>query len=240
MPSGTYSYRITAVNDNGQSAPSNEVSAEIADRNDVDTDGDGVPDDEDGCPDDAGKSAPGTCGCGMSDADGDEDGTPECNDQCTQDPDKIDSGLCGCGVPESDQCSTKPIVPALMMPMDATTDTDLFPSLETSEFQDPDNGDTYAQTVWQISKNDDFGELLYKETSDERLTAFPVPQSLDAETTYYWRACHIDSHGAQSEWPDAFSFTTGIQDQAPDSNPDDNGGSGSGRSSGCFIGAVGF
>lgn len=161
MPSGSYGYRIAAVNDTGQSALSNEVSAEILDQNDADRDGDGVSNDEDGCPDDGGKTAPGACGCGVSDADGDEDGTPDCDDQCPQDPEKTDPGLCGCGIPESDQCSTKPQVPTLMTPTDAATDTDLSSSLETGEFQDPDNGDIHAQTIWQISKNDAFGELLY-------------------------------------------------------------------------------
>ncbi len=54
----------------------------------------------DECPNDPAKTAPGTCGCGVSDVDSDGDGTANCKDGCASDPSKIVPGLCGCGVPE--------------------------------------------------------------------------------------------------------------------------------------------
>jgi hypothetical protein len=67
-----------------------------------DIDGDGTPDSLDGCPNDPNKTAPGTCGCGVSDADSDGDGTPDCNDGCPNDPNKTAPGTCGCGVSDVD------------------------------------------------------------------------------------------------------------------------------------------
>lgn len=52
----------------------------------LDTDGDGTVDAADGCPTDAGKTAPGTCGCGQPDTDSDADGLADCNDPFPNDP----------------------------------------------------------------------------------------------------------------------------------------------------------
>ena len=56
----------------------------------------------DGCPDDAGKTDPGTCGCGSADADTDEDGVLDCNEvagcsdasACNYNADATDDGTC--------------------------------------------------------------------------------------------------------------------------------------------------
>ncbi|HKQ50000.1 MAG TPA: hypothetical protein VJZ71_18135 [Phycisphaerae bacterium] len=45
-----------------------------------DRDGDGLIDCADGCPDDAGKTEPGTCGCGVTDTDANSNGTADCLD----------------------------------------------------------------------------------------------------------------------------------------------------------------
>jgi len=68
----------------------------------IDSDGDGTCNSLDGCPMDANKTAPGTCGCGISDADSDLDGTANCNDGCPTDPLKIAPGTCGCNVADTD------------------------------------------------------------------------------------------------------------------------------------------
>ena len=56
----------------------------------------------DGCPADPYKTAPGTCGCGVSDADSDGDRVADCNDGCPNDPAKTAPGVCGCGVSDAD------------------------------------------------------------------------------------------------------------------------------------------
>jgi len=60
----------------------------------------GVAGDE--CPSDGGKTAPGTCGCGVADTDTDSDGTLDCLDSCPNDPNKTVPGACGCGVSDAD------------------------------------------------------------------------------------------------------------------------------------------
>lgn len=242
LADGTYTYRVVAFNDDGQSNPSTEAVAVMTSDDDPDSDGDGTPDSEDGCPYDSDKTAPGTCGCGKPETDSDDDGTPDCEDLCPQDPDKIDPGQCGCGVPETDTCNSKPLQPVLVDPDNTSTDISLSPSMSTGQFQDPDSGDTHGQTIWQISTTDDFSELVYNETSDAHLTAFAVSEPLEAQTTYYWRVCYIDNRGAQSEWSEPFSFTTAAPDQSPDQPPEDNDdnnnddGSNSDDAFGCFIG----
>jgi hypothetical protein len=69
---------------------------------DRDSDGDGTPDGGDGCPADPAKTAPGTCGCGVTDTDTDGDGTADCNDACADDPAKTVPGACGCGQADTD------------------------------------------------------------------------------------------------------------------------------------------
>ena len=64
--------------------------------------GEGTGPGDDECPEDPEKTAPGTCGCGVSDADSDGDGTPDCRDECPTDRVKLSSGTCGCGVSDAD------------------------------------------------------------------------------------------------------------------------------------------
>jgi len=52
----------------------------------IDSDGDGTADVTDECPQDADKTAPGSCGCGVSDFDSDADGIPDCDDAFPTDP----------------------------------------------------------------------------------------------------------------------------------------------------------
>lgn len=244
LADGSYTYRVVAFNDDGQSNPSSEAVAVMTSDDDPDRDGDGTPDSEDGCPDDGDKTAPGTCGCGKPETDSDDDGTPDCEDLCPQDPDKTDPGQCGCGIPETDTCNRGPLPPVLMAPADASTGIGLSPSMSSGQFQDPDGGDTHGRTIWQISTSGDFSDLVYNETSDAHLTEFAVPEPLEAQTTYYWRVCYIDNRGAQSDWSDPFSFTTAAQDQPPDQPPADNDdnnnddGSDEDDAFGCFIGEV--
>lgn len=69
-----------------------------------DRDGDLTPDADDECPDDAAKTAPGTCGCGVSDVDTDQDGFADCVDNCPQEYDPFQADTDGDGV--GDVCET--------------------------------------------------------------------------------------------------------------------------------------
>jgi hypothetical protein len=68
----------------------------------ADGDADGVGDACDLCPTFAGKSSPGTCGCGVADMDSDGDTIVDCVDACPADGGKVAPGVCGCGVADLD------------------------------------------------------------------------------------------------------------------------------------------
>lgn len=61
-----------------------------------DSDDDGTYDCFDGCPFDPDKTAPGSCGCGVSEANLDSDPFPGCIDRCDNDPNNVALGDCGC------------------------------------------------------------------------------------------------------------------------------------------------
>jgi hypothetical protein len=206
---------------------------------DTDSDSDGVADCNDQCPDDADKTAPGQCGCGEEDTDTDSDGVADCNDQCPEDPDKTDPGQCGCGISETDPCNSRPLPPVPVTPENASSGISLSPTISAGEFDDPDSDDVHDSTIWQISADNNFTELVCNETTQDDLISFTPSEPLTADSTYYWRVSYIDNRGAQSEWSEVFSFTT----RAQDPTPDDDGGdtdSDEGNSTGCFIGVAGL
>jgi hypothetical protein len=121
----------------------------------------------------------------------------------------------------------EPDTPVLFLPTDTETDVPLTPQLQTQGFSDTDE-DNHAQSRWQISSVEgDFTEdsLVLDITSASQLTSFNVPKlMLSINTTYYWRAKHIDDGGAASEWSDPFEFTTTDTDEDDpnqDGVPDD-------------------
>jgi hypothetical protein len=131
--------------------------------------------------------------------------------------------------------------PVLITPGNASSGISLSPTISAGEFDDPDDNDVHERTIWQISPDDTFTQLVYNETTQDDLISFTPSQPLIADSTYYWRVSYIDNRGAQSEWSEVFSFTTMAQDQTPDSLPDDGGDTNSnkGSSTGCFIGSMG-
>ncbi len=209
---------------------------------DTDSDSDGVADCNDGCRNDPAKTEPAACGCGVSDIDEDNDGTPDCNDQCPEDPEKTDPGQCGCGITDTDPCNSRPLPPTLIAPENASSGISLSPTISAGEFNDPDANDVHDSTIWQISPDDTFTQLVCNETTQDDLISFTPSEPLIANSTYYWRVSYIDNRGAQSEWSEVFSFTTITQDQIPDSFPEDDSlktDLNVGTSTGCFICSMG-
>lgn len=68
----------------------------------LDSDRDKAPDCQDACPSDPGKTATGSCGCGIADTNLDGDAQPDCSDACPNDASKTALGQCGCGMLELD------------------------------------------------------------------------------------------------------------------------------------------
>jgi len=118
-----------------------------------------------------------------------------------------------------------PDEPVLSLPTDSTSAVSLTPELLISTFSDPDSGDTYLNTQWQISTNDTFSSLVFDKTGNQDLTSLIVPELvLNNNTTYYWRVRFFDNHDEASQWSGAYSFTTpvtSVDDTNANNIPDD-------------------
>jgi PKD repeat protein len=100
--------------------------------------------------------------------------------------------------------------PSNVSPADEDTDVGLTPTLESSAFSDPDEGDTHAASQWQIATDDQFTNMVYDSDRDtSNLTQITIPSGeLSYDSTYYWRVRHEDSDGAWSSWSAETRFTT--------------------------------
>jgi hypothetical protein len=110
-----------------------------------------------------------------------------------------------------------PDTPLLLSPQDGSANVELTPTLQTDVFSDPD-GDSHAQSVWQISSVvGDFSDnaLVLSARSDTVFTSLTIPDHLlSVNTTYYWRAKFHDDRDAVSGWSDTFSFSTVTLDES--------------------------
>ncbi len=103
-----------------------------------------------------------------------------------------------------------PATPSNISPDDEATDISLTPTLESSDFSDPDAGDSHTASWWQISLDHQFTNIVYNSGSDNsNLISITIPSgTLSYDTTYYWRVKHQDSYGNWSAWSEETSFTT--------------------------------
>ncbi len=198
---------------------------------DDDGDSDGFPDCIDKCPDNPEKTEPGECGCSLPEGDLDGDGTPDCHDECPLDSAKISPGECGCGNPDIDRnengimdCKERNKLqsPTLSSPAYGTIvqpyPLELLIALDNT-------GDIHLATQWQISRDENFSEIVMDVNTQRSLIAFDVPPLIiDANTKYFWRAKCFDQNGGATQWSaPAFFETSDFQKQDINQNgvPDD-------------------
>jgi len=116
-----------------------------------------------------------------------------------------------------DPDTTSPSQPACILPVEGATGVNLTPTLESSDFSDPNVGDTHVASRWQVDDSSDFSIPLwdYEDTdSDKTSQAVPIGTLL-YNTTYYWRVRYQDSQGAWSESSASGSFTTASTGSEP-------------------------
>ena len=104
-----------------------------------------------------------------------------------------------------------PDQPVNISPTSGATEVSLAPILQSSDFSDPETGDTHGASQWQITSTlGNYSNPVFDRDSDDtHLTSIEVPSGeLDNSTTYYWRVRYKNSHGAWSEWSNETSFTT--------------------------------
>lgn len=202
-----------------------------------DSDGDGHPDNSDAFPNapDERLDTDGDETGNNADTDDDNDGMPDAweedyglnplVDDSSEDMDadaisNIDEYLAGTD-PTQSSVNNSPDQPVLSLPTGSLTNVSLTPELQIEAFSDPD-GDTHAETQWQISTDTSFSSefVVLDVTSDSLLTSLTVPEFiLSGNTTYYWRVKFHDNRDAASGLSDVFSFTTITSDET-DSNED--------------------
>jgi len=102
-----------------------------------------------------------------------------------------------------------PEQPMNASPADGATGLSLTPMLKSSDFSDPNSGDTHVASQWQIrTGTGDYPSPVFDSGRDtSNLTQIAIPSGeLSYDTTYYWRVRHEDNHGAWSAWSSETSF----------------------------------
>ncbi|MBD3181454.1 VWA domain-containing protein, partial [Candidatus Poribacteria bacterium] len=91
--------------------------------------------------------------------------------------------------------------------------TSLTPTLKASLFSDPDSGDTYFSSEWEIATipKDYTNGLVYGIRSYDVVPQITIPSVLgnyilECGEIYYWHVRYQDNHGAWSEWSEETSF----------------------------------
>ncbi|MGM0488578.1 MAG: choice-of-anchor D domain-containing protein [Planctomycetota bacterium] len=137
--------------------------------------------------------------------------------------------------------NSKPNTPNCSSPADDSSDVHPTPTLESSEFSDPDSGDSHQATRWQVAIDDSFNNMVwdYTDTDSEKTReAVPAGKLLN-DVKYYWRVRHQDNHGSWSSWSNPREFTTAdVKSVIDDGNSSHafEGGWGKGGLSGSYNG----
>jgi hypothetical protein len=117
--------------------------------------------------------------------------------------------------------NTPPDAPTTTLPSTGAVNVSLGPTLESSDFSDPDLGDLHNATQWQVTlATGDYSDPAFDSGGDGvNLVDIHLPAgTLQAGTTYYWRVRHQDGNGAWSGWSGEADFSTG-DEAAPNSPP---------------------
>jgi len=106
-----------------------------------------------------------------------------------------------------------PNKPTNTSPSDGAIGVSLTTVLRSSAFSDPDSGDSHAYSRWQMTDapGDYSNPVFDSGTDNSNLTSIAVPsETLDENTTYYWRVRHQDNHGNWSAWSGETQFKTEV------------------------------
>jgi len=107
-------------------------------------------------------------------------------------------------------CSEVPQAAQLALPFDNASDIARTAILQTNDMNYPAGCGVHLRTEWQISEFSNFSSLvMHVGTTLDNLVTYQTPALvLEPETRYFWRVKHVASNGKESDWSDAWSFTT--------------------------------
>ncbi len=235
QPGETYYFVVQAFSGSDQSSDSNEVAYSEPDTPN-DRDGDGIEDALDAFPDDPNEWVD-TDGDGVGnnqDPDDDGDGMPDSYELQINGLDPLVDDAHGDldgdnvsnreeydnGTDPSQKTNYLPSRPNLYAPAEGAT-VALAPTLVIQEFFDA-NGDSHAQTRYQIALDSNFTYLVFdRQTGIDLISLSLMDLILDPDTIYYWRALFVDDQGGASDWSLPSSFVT--LDYAAAGDEDANG-----------------
>jgi hypothetical protein len=102
-----------------------------------------------------------------------------------------------------------PEIPQLAWPLAGSVDISRTALLETDDIDYPAECGVHALTEWQISEVSDFSTLVMYVDTQNYPTMHQVQNLiLDPATIYYWRVKQVADSGMESDWSEAWSFTT--------------------------------
>jgi len=105
-----------------------------------------------------------------------------------------------------------PTMPINWFPLSGQPGLSLTPTLVGSEFSDPDNGDTFAKSRFQIRS--DTGSYDSPQWDSGELSPGTInvqtTQQLEFDSTYWWRCRYQDDNGSWSPWSNETRFRTEI------------------------------
>ncbi len=112
-----------------------------------------------------------------------------------------------------DECDYRqyaPRAPWPVSPPDQSEHVALRPALVTEAFADDDPSGVHSETHWQVVADREPGlPVVFEAVDAVRLTRIQLPENLlSPDTSYAWRACHIDQCGNSSQWSAYMSFRT--------------------------------
>jgi hypothetical protein len=111
-----------------------------------------------------------------------------------------------------------PDKPTLLSPDNGATAVSLTPTLEASEFSDPDPGDTHSGSRWMII-NAAGTEIVWDSGIGAAATSVQVPENtLEYSTEYGWSVFYYDSQ-METYSTGPLSFFTTMADPAADTTP---------------------
>jgi hypothetical protein len=111
--------------------------------------------------------------------------------------------------------------PGNVSPTDGATGVILTPTLIASAFDPGNAGGTHQASEWQVSSADSGittfeNNLVYTKITASDLTSHTLAESLNVNTTYYWRVRYQNSFSTWSEYSVITSFTTVTSNTPPD------------------------
>lgn len=102
-----------------------------------------------------------------------------------------------------------PFTPKILSPADGDTGVSISTIIESSDFIDPDAGNSQGKTEWLIVNATTRNTVFHTFRERRWLTRLRVPYLvLDASTTYTCQVRYYDNHDMMSDWSSPISFTT--------------------------------